>query len=106
MASMSSPDRRTARSTTSRSADTKRLLEIDPDRGESRRAELIIKNTYRTLMTRGLKGCYVYFTDQATSCFVRDRIVSDRSGRIAGRGSRAAIYLRIASTVIPKRNDS
>jgi DUF2075 family protein len=28
--------------------------------------DLIIKNTYRTLMTRGMKGCYVYFTDQET----------------------------------------
>ena len=26
-------------------------------------AENIIKNTYRTLMTRGMKGCYVYCTD-------------------------------------------
>ena len=28
-------------------------------------ADEIIKNTYRTLMTRGMKGCYVYFCDQA-----------------------------------------
>lgn len=27
----------------------------------------IIKNTYRTLMTRGSKGCYVYFCDHALS---------------------------------------
>ena len=27
-------------------------------------ADLIIKNTYRTLMTRGMKGCYVYCTDK------------------------------------------
>ena len=46
------------------------------------KADLIIKNTYRTLMTRGLKGCYVYFTDQATSDFVRDRTVSDQSGEL------------------------
>jgi hypothetical protein len=26
--------------------------------------DLIIKNTYRTLMTRGQKGCYVYFCDE------------------------------------------
>lgn len=30
------------------------------------KADLIIKNTYRTLMTRGMKGCYVYFTDDET----------------------------------------
>ena len=27
-------------------------------------AENIIKNTYRTLMTRGMKGCYVYCTNR------------------------------------------
>ena len=30
-------------------------------------ADEIIKNTYRTLMTRGAKGCYVYFCDSALS---------------------------------------
>jgi DUF2075 family protein len=29
-------------------------------------AELIIKNTYRTLMTRGMKGCYVWSSDEET----------------------------------------
>lgn len=31
-----------------------------------KKADAIIKNTYRTLMTRGMKGCYVYFTDKET----------------------------------------
>lgn len=31
-----------------------------------KKAEAIIKNTYRTLMTRGLKGCYVYSVDKET----------------------------------------
>lgn len=38
------------------------------------KADLIIKNTYRTLMTRGMKGCYVYFVDKALEEFVRNRI--------------------------------
>lgn len=29
-------------------------------------ADMIIKNTYRTLMTRGMKGCYIYCTDPET----------------------------------------
>jgi DUF2075 family protein len=29
-------------------------------------ADAVIKNTYKTLMTRGMKGCYVYFTDEKT----------------------------------------
>jgi hypothetical protein len=32
---------------------------------------LLIKNTYRTLMTRGMKGCYVYFTDKETGNYFR-----------------------------------
>jgi len=37
-------------------------------------ADLIIKNTYRTLMTRGMKGCYMYCTDPETLDFFRSRI--------------------------------
>lgn len=33
----------------------------DPERADSKADELI-RNTYRTLMSRGMKGCYVYFT--------------------------------------------
>lgn len=34
-------------------------------------ADLIVKNTYRTLMTRGMKGCYVYCTDEETREYFR-----------------------------------
>ena len=51
----------------------KRLLKLDPTQA-NRKADLIIKNTYRTLMTRGMKGCYVYFVDKALEQFVRSRI--------------------------------
>ncbi len=33
------------------------------------RADRIIKNTYRTLMSRGQKGCYVYCTDPETAAY-------------------------------------
>ncbi len=36
----------------------------------------IIKNTYRTLMTRGMKGCYVYCTDEETREFLRGRLAA------------------------------
>ena len=32
------------------------------------------KNTYRVLMTRGMKGCYVYFMDKNTEEFFKSRI--------------------------------
>ena len=34
-------------------------------------ADEIIKNTYRTLMTRGMKGCYVYCTDNALAQYFK-----------------------------------
>ena len=38
-------------------------------------ADRIIKNTYRTLMTRGMKGCFVYCTDAALAQQLRSRLV-------------------------------
>ena len=43
----------------------KKLLKENPDVAKEK-LDLIIKNTYRTLMTRGMKGCYVYCVDEET----------------------------------------
>lgn len=37
-------------------------------------ADEIIKNTYRTLMTRGMKGCFVYCCDSSLATYIRSRI--------------------------------
>lgn len=37
-------------------------------------ADEIIKNTYRTLMTRGQKGCYIYCTDKNLSEYLKRRL--------------------------------
>lgn len=34
----------------------------------------LVKNTYRVLLSRGLRGCYVYFMDKDTERFVKTRI--------------------------------
>lgn len=36
--------------------------------------DMIVKNTYRTLMTRGLRGCYIYCTDKETEEYFLSRI--------------------------------
>ncbi len=36
--------------------------------------EVMVKNTYRVLLSRGMKGCYVYFMDKDTERFVRSRM--------------------------------
>lgn len=51
----------------------KRDLASDPVAAK-KKADTIIKNTYRTLMTRGMKGCYVYFVDKETEKFFKSRI--------------------------------
>ena len=33
----------------------------------------LVKNTYRVLLTRGLRGCYIYFEDEQTRDFVLSR---------------------------------
>jgi hypothetical protein len=50
----------------------KQVRDTDPE--APTKADLIIKNTYRTLMTRGMKGCYVYCTDTETRDWFRGRL--------------------------------
>ncbi len=38
------------------------------------KADELIRNTYRTLMTRGMKGCYVYFTNDETRNYFESRM--------------------------------
>ena len=43
-------------------------------RGSKDKFTNLIKNSYRILLTRGLKGCYVYFMDKDTERFFNSRI--------------------------------
>jgi len=54
------------RASTDRSIHTWRALIRREPETTKKRLDAIIKNTYRTLMTRGQKGCYVYFVDDET----------------------------------------
>ena len=47
-------------------------------------ADRIIKNTYRTLMTRGQKGCYVFCVDEETNEYFKKFVISDFGRRVAG----------------------
>lgn len=49
-----------------------KLSKEDPDKAY-KEAAMIIKNTYRTLMTRGMKGCYVYATDPHLRAYMKSR---------------------------------
>lgn len=50
----------------------RKLSEAGPE--GTARIDAVIRNTYRTLMTRGMKGCYVYCTDSALAEHFRSAI--------------------------------
>ncbi len=51
----------------------KKMYKESPDKAKER-ADEIIKNTYRTLLTRGMKGCYIYCTDPGMSEYLKKRL--------------------------------
>ena len=51
----------------------KALAKADPAAAQQR-ADEIIKNTYRTLLTRGMKGCCIYCTDRALSDYLKEAV--------------------------------
>ncbi len=51
----------------------KKMFKENPGKAE-KTADEIIKNTYRTLMTRGMKGCYVYCTDKKLADHLRESL--------------------------------
>ena len=51
----------------------KKLYKEQPEEA-LKRADHIIKNTYRTLLTRGQKGCFIYCTDSALANYFKARL--------------------------------
>ncbi|MGG7189563.1 DNA/RNA helicase domain-containing protein [Clostridium paraputrificum] len=51
----------------------KKLYKNDKEKALEK-ADEIIKNTYRVLMTRGMKGCYIYCVDKELQKYIKDRI--------------------------------
>ncbi len=75
----------------------KKLIQEDPQQA-TQLADRIIKNTYRTLMTRGMKGCYVYFCNQALRDHFAARLSPARPQASASSGeaarSKASVLFR------------
>jgi hypothetical protein len=46
----------------------------DTDPRAPGKADVIVKNTYRTLMTLGMNGCYVYCTNEGTREWFQGRL--------------------------------
>ena len=89
----------------------KAMLKAEPEKARAL-ADDIVKNTYRTLMTRGMKGCYVYCTDAALAEHLRSRLKAAAQAGVqaesaaadvaAGMGTAvAAAIVRAPSNVVP-----
>lgn len=52
----------------------KQMLKVAPREAQAK-FDAIIKNTYRTLMTRGQKGCYIFCTDPETAEYFKAQLV-------------------------------
>ncbi|WP_163182615.1 DUF2075 domain-containing protein [Neobacillus sedimentimangrovi] len=50
----------------------KKMIREEPDKA-LKLADEIIRNTYRTLMTRGQKGCFVFCTDKKLAAYLKER---------------------------------
>jgi len=60
-------------------------------------AERIVQNTYRTLMSRGMKGCYVYCVDAALAEHLRSRLAAPAAQHAPAPAAEPARPLRIVS---------
>jgi uncharacterized protein len=50
----------------------KKMIREEPEKA-LKLADEIIRNTYRTLMTRGQKGCFVFCTDKKLAAYLKER---------------------------------
>ena len=60
----------------------KGIKKITKEKGEEysyKVADSIIKNTYKTLMTRGMKGCFVYCTDKTLNNYFKEHIFKNEN---------------------------
>lgn len=82
----------------------KAMLRAEP-MSASALADAIVKNTYRTLMTRGMKGCYVYCTDAPLAEYLRSRLRT-APGAAAAVDAEAgpAVKAGASSNVVPLRH--
>lgn len=64
----------TKRASTDRSIfGIKKMMKEQPEKA-SKLVDEIIRNTYRTLLTRGQKGCFVFCTDKRLADYLKNRI--------------------------------
>jgi DUF2075 family protein len=69
-----------ARASTDRSLfGIKKMFDEQPEKA-AEKADELIKNTYRTLMSRGMKGCYLYCCDAQLQEYLKTRVANVSTG--------------------------
>jgi len=66
-------------------------------------ADRIIKNTYRTLLTRGLRGCYVFCVDPELAAYLRAHVESRAPATVDGSDWRSGPSDSASGDVVPLR---
>jgi DUF2075 family protein len=84
----------------------KQMLKTDPDSALAL-ADTIVKNTYRTLLTRGMKGCYVHCTDKPLAAYLRTRLhTASRAMAPEAPQAVSPVDVSALSNVVPLRRVS
>ena len=60
----------------------RQMFKANPD-AANKKADELIKNTYRVLLSRGMKGCYVYFCDSAMAEYARSLMANESVNPVA-----------------------
>ena len=66
----------TKRASTDQSIKGLKKLDKENPEEAKKRADEIIRNTYRTLLTRGMKGCYIYCVDPELEKYLKERLAA------------------------------
>jgi DUF2075 family protein len=74
----------------------KAMLKKEPGRARAI-ADRIVKNTYRTLMTRGQKGCFLFCVDAETQAYFKDLCAGNVSLPAEAQGRYPGLSLRLLS---------
>jgi DUF2075 family protein len=80
----------------------RRLAAADPTKAAAE-ADRIIKNTYRTLLTRGLRGCYVFCVDAELAAHLRSRLVTRAPAADVRVAAQPTLLAASTTRVVPLR---
>ena len=74
---------------------TKALYKKNPEKAKQI-ADRIIKNTYKVLMTRGLRGCYIYCEDKPLAEYIKGKIKVNKEYQYPINDEKQIEYLQVA----------